>query len=71
MNHRLKNQYRRIFLATSFSCLSFFAQSQTAADMQLTPQAPEVNAKGYILIDYHTGKYWRKAMPTSYWPLPV
>lgn len=56
MNHRLKNQYRRILFATSFSCLSFFAQSQTAADMQLTPQAPEVNAKGYILIDYHTGK---------------
>ncbi|HCU67187.1 MAG TPA: D-alanyl-D-alanine carboxypeptidase [Rheinheimera sp.] len=56
MNHRLKNQYRRILFATSFSCLSFFAQSQTAADMQLTPQAPQVNAKGYILIDYHTGK---------------
>lgn len=56
MNHRLKNQYRRIFLATSFSCLSFFAHSQTAADMQLSPSAPEVNAKGYILIDYHTGK---------------
>ncbi len=56
MNHRLKNQYRRILFATSFSCLSFLAQSQTAADMQLTPQAPQVNAKGYILIDYHTGK---------------
>jgi len=47
------NQYRRIFIATSFSCISFFASSQT---VQITPTAPEVNAKGYILIDYHTGK---------------
>ena len=47
------NQYRRIFIATSFSCISFFASSQA---VQVTPSAPEVNAKGYILIDYHTGK---------------
>lgn len=47
------NQYRRIFIATSFSCLSFFASSQS---VQVMPAAPEVNAKGYILIDYHTGK---------------
>ena len=46
------NQYRRIFIATSFSCISFFASSQA---VQVTPTAPEVNAKGYILIDYHTG----------------
>ncbi len=47
------NQYRRIFIATSFSCISFFASSQA---VQVTPSAPEVNAKGFILIDYHTGK---------------
>ncbi|RVU37331.1 D-alanyl-D-alanine carboxypeptidase [Rheinheimera riviphila] len=47
------NQYRRIFIATSFSCISFFASSQA---VQVTPTAPEVNAKGFILIDYHTGK---------------
>lgn len=47
------NHYRRIFIATSFSCISFFASSQT---VQVTPSAPEVNAKGFILIDYHTGK---------------
>ncbi len=46
-------QYRRLFLATTLSCLSFFANSQS---VQVTPTAPEVNAKGYILIDYHTGK---------------
>ncbi len=47
------NQYRRIFIATSFSCISFFASSEA---VQVTPTAPEVNAKGHILIDYHTGK---------------
>ncbi|MBU2225449.1 MAG: serine hydrolase, partial [Gammaproteobacteria bacterium] len=47
------NQYRRIFIATSFSCISFFASSQA---VQVTPSAPEVNAKGFILIDYQTGK---------------
>lgn len=47
------NQYRRLILISSFSLLGFFAQAQ---DIQVTPQAPEVNAKGYILIDYHTGK---------------
>ena len=47
------NQYRRIFIATSFSCISFFASSQA---VQVTPSAPEVNAKGYILIDFHTGQ---------------
>jgi D-alanyl-D-alanine carboxypeptidase (penicillin-binding protein 5/6) len=47
------NQYRRIFIATSFSCISFFASSEA---VQVTPSAPEVSAKGFILIDYHTGK---------------
>jgi D-alanyl-D-alanine carboxypeptidase (penicillin-binding protein 5/6) len=47
------NQYRRIVIATSFTCISFFASSQA---VQVTPTAPEVNAKGHILIDYHTGK---------------
>jgi D-alanyl-D-alanine carboxypeptidase (penicillin-binding protein 5/6) len=47
------NQYRRFFLASSLSCFSFFAHSQA---VQVTPTPPEVNAKGYILIDYHTGK---------------
>lgn len=47
------NQYRRFVLASSLSCLSFFAQSQT---VQVTPTPPEVNAKGFILIDYDTGK---------------
>ena len=43
--------------------------------MQLTPQAPQVNAKGYILIDYHTGKVlaegnadcYPRLAPTSQW----
>lgn len=47
------NQYRRIFIASTLSCMSFFASSQA---VQVTPSAPEVNAKGYILIDYDTGK---------------
>lgn len=47
------NQYRRFLLASSLSCFSFFAHSQA---VQITPTPPEVNAKGYILIDYHTGK---------------
>jgi D-alanyl-D-alanine carboxypeptidase (penicillin-binding protein 5/6) len=47
------NQYRRILIASSFTCISFFASSQA---VQVTPTAPEVNAKGHILIDYHTGK---------------
>ncbi|MFN6264447.1 MAG: serine hydrolase [Chromatiaceae bacterium] len=47
------NQYRRLLLASSLSCFSFFAQSQA---VQVTPTPPEVNAKGFILIDYHTGK---------------
>ena len=47
------NQYRRIFIASTLSCMSFFASSQV---VQVTPSAPEVNAKGYILIDYDTGK---------------
>jgi D-alanyl-D-alanine carboxypeptidase (penicillin-binding protein 5/6) len=47
------NQYRRLFLASSFSCFSFFAHSQA---VQITPTPPEVNAKGFILIDFHTGK---------------
>lgn len=47
------NQYRRLLLVSSLSCFSVFAQAQT---VQVTPQAPEVNAKGFILIDYHTGK---------------
>lgn len=47
------NQYRRLLLASSLSCFSFFAHSQA---VQITPTAPEVNAKGYILIDFHTGK---------------
>jgi D-alanyl-D-alanine carboxypeptidase (penicillin-binding protein 5/6) len=47
------NQYRRFLLASSLSCFSFFVQSQT---VQITPTPPEVNAKGYILIDYDTGK---------------
>ncbi len=47
------NQYRRLLLASSLSCFSFFAHSQT---VQVTPTPPEVNAKGFILIDYHTGK---------------
>jgi D-alanyl-D-alanine carboxypeptidase (penicillin-binding protein 5/6) len=50
---KIMYQYRRLFLATTLSCLSFFANSQS---VQVTPTAPEVNAKGYILIDYHTGK---------------
>ncbi len=47
------NQYRRFLLASSLSCFSFFAHSQA---VQITPTPPEVNAKGYILIDFHTGK---------------
>lgn len=47
------NQYRRLLLASSLSCFSFFAHSQA---VQITPTPPEVNAKGFILIDYHTGK---------------
>ena len=47
------NQYRRLLLASSLSCFSFFAHSQA---VQITPTSPEVNAKGFILIDYHTGK---------------
>ncbi len=46
-------QYRRFLLVSSLSCFSLLAQAQT---VQVTPQAPEVNAKGFILIDYHTGK---------------
>lgn len=47
------NQYRRLFLASSLSCFSLFAHSQA---VQITPTPPEVNAKGFILIDFHTGK---------------
>ncbi|TXH96358.1 MAG: D-alanyl-D-alanine carboxypeptidase [Rheinheimera sp.] len=47
------NQYRRFLLASSLSCFSFFAHSQA---VQIAPTPPEVNAKGYILIDFHTGK---------------
>ncbi|WP_337878710.1 D-alanyl-D-alanine carboxypeptidase family protein [Rheinheimera sp.] len=50
------NTYRKIFLAGSIGVASFFAAGQTApAQPTVLPQPPEVNAKGYILIDYHTG----------------
>ena len=53
----LMNTYSRIFIACSFGVASFLAAGQTAplTAAQMTPQPPEVNAKGYILIDYHTG----------------
>lgn len=53
----LMNTYSRIFIACSFGVASFLAAGQTAplTASQMTPQPPEVNAKGYILIDYHTG----------------
>lgn len=47
------NQYRRLLLASSLSCFSLFTHSQA---IQVTPTPPEVNAKGFILIDYDTGK---------------
>lgn len=47
------NQYRRLLLASSLSCFSFFSHSQA---VQITPTPPEVIAKGFILIDFHTGK---------------
>jgi D-alanyl-D-alanine carboxypeptidase (penicillin-binding protein 5/6) len=51
------NTYSRIFIACSFGIASFVAAGQTAplTASQMPPQPPEVNAKGYILIDYHTG----------------
>ncbi len=47
------SQYRRLLFISAFSCVAF---SLTAEEIQLTPQPPEVSAKGYILIDYDTGK---------------
>jgi len=51
---RVMKHYRRFLWAASFSSLSLFVQAQQ--ELQVTPQAPEVNAKGHILIDFHTGK---------------
>lgn len=47
------SQYRRLLIVSVFSSAAF---SLSAEDIQLTPQPPEVAAKGFILIDYDTGK---------------
>ncbi|MFC4655088.1 serine hydrolase [Rheinheimera marina] len=50
------NTYRKVLLAGSIGVASFFAAGQTApAQPTVLPQPPEVNAKGFILIDYNTG----------------
>ncbi|MDX3773644.1 serine hydrolase [Chromatiaceae bacterium AAb-1] len=49
------NSYCRIFAITAISLSGFCFSSQLAAQV-VTPQSPEVAAKGHILIDYHTGQ---------------
>lgn len=50
------NTYRKIVLACSMGVASFLAAAQSTLEQPvLMPQAPEINAKGFILIDYHTG----------------
>lgn len=47
------SHYRRFLFVSALSCASSFV---SADEIQVTPQAPEVAAKGFILIDYDTGK---------------
>ena len=42
-----------LFSAITFSSAIF---STSAQSIRITPDAPEINAEGYILIDYNTGK---------------
>jgi len=52
----LMNTYRKVFFACSIGVASFFAAGQTTVTAPaVLPQPPEVNAKGFILIDYNTG----------------
>lgn len=45
------NGYRRLVILSGFMAFGAFAQEP----IQVTPSAPEIAAKGFILIDYDTG----------------
>ncbi|REL26179.1 D-alanyl-D-alanine carboxypeptidase [Thalassotalea euphylliae] len=53
---RLAKSTKRCLVMLSAITLSSTIFSASAQSIRITPDAPEINAKGFILIDYTTGK---------------
>lgn len=50
-----KNKFVKSILVSSVVLSATFAQSALAAPI-VVPDSPQIAAKGYVLMDYHSGK---------------